>query len=103
MNKPPNYIMICQHSSCKAAGSEKILFGFQVADLPANTIVMSTGCQGQCSSGPTVRILPEETWYCRVKVTDIPVIVEEHLRQGKPVKDKLNPRIHQFDFDDIES
>ncbi len=98
MNKQRRCVMVCQHSSCKAEGSAKVLFAFQVANLPSDVVVMSTGCQGQCSSGPTVRILPEETWYCRIKPQDVPVIVQQHLQGGNLVKDKLHPRIHSSIF-----
>lgn len=61
--------------------------------------VQAAECQGQCSSGPTVRIVPEETWYCRVKPSDVPLIVNQHFLGGKRIEEKLNPRIHmRFSF-----
>ena len=86
-------VLVCQYKSCLANGSEAVLAAFEAADLNDFT-VMGTGCQGQCSSGPTVRIVPEEAWYCRVKTTDVPIIVEQHLKGGKRVEAKLHPRIH---------
>ncbi len=86
-------VMVCQYRSCLANGSAEVLAAFQAADVPGVTVI-GTGCQGQCSSGPTVRIVPEETWYCRVKPSDVPVIMEQHLQGGKPVEAKLHPRIH---------
>jgi (2Fe-2S) ferredoxin len=88
------FIMVCQHSSCRVQGAEKVWLAFQVADLPDDAIVMTSACQGQCSTSPTVRILPEETWYYRVKPSDVERIVEEHLKNGQPVESLLNPRIH---------
>ena len=85
--------MVCQHRSCLANNSAEVLAFFESAAIPGVTVVGSE-CQGQCSSGPTVRILPDETWYCRVKPSDVPIIVEQHLKQGQPVEAKLNPRIH---------
>ncbi|MGQ4649613.1 NAD(P)H-dependent oxidoreductase subunit E [Lyngbya aestuarii] len=91
-------ILVCQYRSCLAAGSAEVLEAFNNAEVE-NFQVKGTGCQGQCSIGPTVRIVPEETWYYRVKPSDVPVIVEEHLKGGKPVEAKLNPRIHiRFSF-----
>jgi (2Fe-2S) ferredoxin len=86
-------VLVCQHVSCRANGSEAVLAAFEQADVNG-VQVMGTGCQGQCSSGPTVRIVPEETWYCRIKPSDVPVIVEQHLKGGNPVAEKLHPRIH---------
>ena len=88
------YVLVCQHSSCQAAGASKILFEFQLAKLPPDVVILSTGCQGQCHLSPTVRILPEEVWYCRVQPNDVPLIVEQHLRGGNPVHSKLHPRFH---------
>lgn len=91
-------IMVCQYRSCLANGSAEVLAAFQAIEVPG-VKVEGTGCQSQCSSGPTVRILPDETWYCRVTPDDVPVIVEQHLLGGKPVEAKLNPRIHlRFSF-----
>jgi (2Fe-2S) ferredoxin len=87
-------IMICQHTACLKNGSAQVLKTFQESDLPEDVIVKAVECQGQCSSGPTVRIVPEETWYCRVKPSDVSLIVEQHLKGGKIVAEKLHPRIH---------
>jgi (2Fe-2S) ferredoxin len=91
-------ILVCQHTSCLERGSEAVLAALEAADTNGFT-VQATGCQGQCTSGPTVRIVPEETWYWRVKPEDVPLIVEQHLKGGKPVDEKLNTRIHiRFSF-----
>ncbi|HBL12945.1 MAG TPA: 2Fe-2S ferredoxin [Cyanobacteria bacterium UBA11162] len=86
-------ILICQHRSCLAVGSADVLAAFEAVE-GIDFKVEAAECQGQCSSGPTVRIIPEETWYCRVKPSDVPLIVEQHLVGGKPIEAKLNPRIH---------
>ena len=86
-------VLVCQHRACLANGSEAVLAAFEEADTNGFK-VMGTGCQGQCTSGPTVRIVPEETWYWRVKPHDVPIIVKQHLKGGKPVEEKLNTRIH---------
>lgn len=88
-------INICQHSSCLAQGAAKVLLAFKMADLPDHTIIMTTGCLGQCSTSPTVYITPDEVWYCRVQPSDVPIIVEQHLKAGKLVQEKLHPRFHQ--------
>ena len=91
-------VLVCQYRSCLANGSAEVLAAFKAADTDGFT-VKGTGCQGQCSSGPTVRIVPDETWYWRVKPSDVPKITEEHLKQGKQVEEKLNTRIHmRFSF-----
>lgn len=92
-NPEERCVLVCQYKSCLANGSAEVLATFEAAEV-TDFKVTGTGCQGQCSSGPTVRIVPEETWYCRVKPSDVPVIVEQHLKGGKPVEEKLHPRIH---------
>lgn len=92
----PQYrcISVCQHQSCQRNGSFAVLKAFQDANLPPGVTVSGTGCLGQCSSGPTVKVNPDNVWYCRVKPTDVPLIREQHLKNGEPVEDLLNPRIH---------
>jgi (2Fe-2S) ferredoxin len=87
-------VLVCQNTSCLNNGSAKILALFKASNLPENVIVTGSECQGQCSVGTTVRIIPEETWYCRVKDSDVSTIVTQHLQGGKIVTEKLHPRIH---------
>jgi (2Fe-2S) ferredoxin len=95
----PDYrcLTVCQHQSCLRNGSAEVLQAFQDCKKPEFTVSPS-GCMGQCSSGPTVRVTPDEIWYCRIKPSDVPVIVQQHLLGGEPVSAKLHPRIHpRFD------
>lgn len=95
----PKQVLICQDRSCKAEGSADVLAAFEKTGADTDFQIKGTGCQGQCSVGPTVRVVPEETWYYRVEPSDVPQIVEQHLKEGKPVDEKLNPRIHiRFSF-----
>jgi (2Fe-2S) ferredoxin len=87
-------VYVCQHRSCHDRGSEQTLATF-MDRLPDGTIAVASKCLGQCSSGPTVRIAADETWYCRVQPDDVGVIVEQHLIGGQPVTEKLNPRLHR--------
>ena len=86
-------VSICQYQSCQRNGSAEVLAMFQQLRLPEFT-VSGCGCLGQCSSGPTVKVNPDDVWYCRVKPTDVPEIIEQHLQDGKPVDRLLHPRIH---------
>lgn len=89
----PRCVFVCQNRSCLNNGSADVLAAFQAAEVSGVT-VESSPCMGQCSAGPTVRIVPDEIWYCRVKPSDVVTIVEQHLLGGTPVEAKLNPRIH---------
>ncbi|MGF1496324.1 MAG: ferredoxin [Elainellaceae cyanobacterium] len=93
-------VLVCQHRSCQRNGSEAVLATFKAISV-TNVFVSGSDCTGQCSSGPTVRVMPDKTWYCRVKPEDVPTIVDEHLRGDRPVKSLLHPRMHpQFDTPD---
>lgn len=91
----PSYkcVSVCQHQSCQRNGSAEVLAAFNQLKLPEFT-ASGCDCLGQCSSGPTVKVNPDNIWYCRVKPADVPEIVEQHLQQGKPVDRLLHPRIH---------
>ena len=86
-------VLVCQHTDCCANGSKDVLEAFQLNSV-LGVEVVSSPCQGQCNMGVTVRILPDETWYCRVKPSDVAAIVDKHLRGGEPVDRLLHPRMH---------
>ncbi|MGB0560663.1 MAG: (2Fe-2S) ferredoxin domain-containing protein [Spirulinaceae cyanobacterium] len=92
----PRRVLVCQNCTCLSRDSEAVLDAFYASDLPPDVVVEATGCHGQCNLGPSVRILPDETWYVRLTPEDVPRIVQEHLNDGQPVADKLHPRIHGY-------
>jgi (2Fe-2S) ferredoxin len=51
----------------------------------------SAGCLDACAQGPAIVVYPEGTWYGRVKVEDVPEIVERHLVGGQPVERLVIP------------
>ncbi|HIK44154.1 MAG TPA: (2Fe-2S) ferredoxin domain-containing protein [Leptolyngbyaceae cyanobacterium M65_K2018_010] len=86
-------VQVCQNRTCLRHRADAVLAAFQ--QYQSDQIgVAESECLGQCSAGPTVRVLPEDTWYCRVKPADVPRIVDQHLGQGQPVKECLHPRFH---------
>lgn len=99
MTNDKRQILICQNCTCRDRGSQSVLETFQQADLPDDVEVVASDCLGQCNMGPTVRIVPEETWYCRMTPEDATTIVEQHIKGGEMVEAKLHPRIHlRFSF-----
>lgn len=91
---------MCQHRSCQRNGSEAVLAAFRQAEKPQGVLISESDCMGQCGSGPTVRVMPDNTWYCRVKPENVSQIVQAHLYEGKPVEALLHPRFHpRFDMD----
>ena len=96
--EPLYCIAVCQYHSCARNRAAKVLEAFQAA-APTGVLVSASDCMGQCSSGPTVYITPDRTWYCRVKPEDVAEIVVQHVQLNQPVERLLHPRFHpRFDF-----
>jgi (2Fe-2S) ferredoxin len=51
----------------------------------------AAGCLDACADGPSVVVYPDGIWYARVKVEDVPEIVDG-LEAGRPVERLLNRR-----------
>lgn len=91
--KPMQQVLICQYTNCLRNRSASVLAAF-LAHPVAGVEIVGSGCQGQCNLGATVRVLPQDVWYCRVTAEDVPEIVEQHLKRGKEVDRLLHPRFH---------
>jgi len=49
-------------------------------------LVIATGCNGFCEKGPILTVHPDGIFYQRLKVEDVPLLVEEHMIKGRPVR-----------------
>ena len=86
-------LMICAGTGCVAAGS-MTLYDLFVKELKERGLIneylpVPTGCNGFCAQGPIVVVQPEGIFYQKVKEKNIPVIIEQHLKGGKPVESLL--------------
>ena len=83
------HVLICGGTGCTSSGSVKIADALeeQIAlnGLADEIKVVRTGCFGLCALGPVMIVYPEGTFYSRVKLEDVPEIVEKHLKGGNPV------------------
>jgi (2Fe-2S) ferredoxin len=86
-------VLICQYRSCGRNGAAEVLSTFQ-ASVPFGVFANASDCMGQCAAGVTVRVMPDDIWYCRIKSSDVPVIVKQHLWADQPVQNLLHPRFH---------
>ncbi len=94
-NSGDRCVLVCQNQSCLRNNSTEVLNSFEAETKNLVGVnIQASGCLGQCSTGPTVRITPDEIWYYRVKAERVPLIVTQHLQSNQPVDDMLNPRIH---------
>lgn len=100
ISEPRHCIAICQYHSCARNRAAEVLKAFQEI-APTDVSVSASDCMGQCSSGTTVYVTPDRTWYCRVKPEDVTEIVAQHLQLNQPVERLLHPRFHpRFGFGD---
>ena len=98
-------VLICGGTGCTSSDSEKLITAMK-EELRKNGLdkeinVVRTGCFGLCALGPIMIVYPEGSFYSRVKVEDIPHIVEEHLKNGNVVKELLYDET--VDGDNIKS
>ncbi len=87
------FIQVCQYRSCQRFQSAAVLAALKKHAGP-DLMVSASSCLGQCGSGPTVRVVPDNVWYCRVQPQDVDEICEQHIHKGKPIKRLLHPRFH---------
>jgi len=86
-------VLICGGTGCDSSGSKKIVECLKEeiakAGLQDKVNVITTGCFGLCARGPIMIVYPEGSFYAHASVDRIPEIVEEHLKNGNPVKKYL--------------
>jgi NADH:ubiquinone oxidoreductase subunit F (NADH-binding)/(2Fe-2S) ferredoxin/NAD-dependent dihydropyrimidine dehydrogenase PreA subunit len=82
--------MVCAGTGCVSNHSFEIKDALekQIAkhNLQAEAEVITTGCNGFCGAGPILVVQPDGIFYQQLKVSDIPLLVEEHFLKGRPVK-----------------
>lgn len=98
MTQPKLHLFVCQNDrpaqgrpSCAVRGSARVLSALQRelgADpaLWGQVAVTPCGCLGPCFEGPIVVVYPEAVWYRGVTESDVPEIVAQHVKGGRPVE-----------------
>jgi (2Fe-2S) ferredoxin len=87
-------VWVCQNRECLANGAAAVLQAFKDFQAAHDFTAIGCECQGMCNMGATVRVIADESWYCRIQPEQVARIVEQHLGQGEPVIDWLHPRMH---------
>ena len=87
-------ISVCGGTGCKASGAQALIDAFkkEIAERNLQIDVISTGCHGFCERGPLVVLHPSGIFYQKVKVKDVPDILEKTLMKGE-----LIPRLQYRD------
>ena len=83
-------LLLCGGTGCRASGSIELkeALGKELVrqGLDKEIRIVETGCNGFCALGPIMIVQPEGILYQKLKVKDIPHLVEEHFLKGRPVK-----------------
>ncbi|MBU1172520.1 MAG: NADH-quinone oxidoreductase subunit NuoF [Proteobacteria bacterium] len=90
MSKNRIQLMLCGGTGCHSTGSKKFEAALQ-KELEAKGLadeikIIETGCNGFCAVGPVMLVQPEGIFYQKLRVEDVPLLVEEHFLKGRPVK-----------------
>lgn len=86
-------VLVCGGTGCTSSGSKRVIEKLEEEikknGLEKDVHIVRTGCFGLCSLGPIMIVYPEGSFYARVTTDEIPKIVEQHLKNGKVVKEML--------------
>ncbi len=100
-SKYEKHVLVCGGTGCTSSGSVKVIEALQqqleVQGLTEKVQIVKTGCFGLCAKGPIMIVYPEGSFYSMVNVDEIPRIVEEHLKNGNPVREFLYEETIQGD------
>ena len=79
---------------CAARGSAQVLDALRkeiaAQGLMGDVQVTTAGSLGLCERGPNLVVYPEGVWYSNVQVADVPELVREHFKHGRPVQRLLS-------------
>ena len=85
-------IFICTtpgEGRCGAKGGSELLDKFreEISRIGlAPSLVLQNACTRRHEEGPVVFVFPDDVWYTRVTLDDVPRIVERHLACRTPVE-----------------
>ena len=83
------HLLVCGGTGCHSAESDAIVWNLrdelEAKGLTETVQVIMTGCFGFCEKGPIVKVMPDNTFYVKVKPEDAQTIVEEHIIKGRKV------------------
>jgi (2Fe-2S) ferredoxin len=96
-----HHVFVCNGKSCTAVGSSEVkeafdrelkarglLYGKEKKGKNPQGSIVLTDCSsvGFCAVGAAVLVYPEGVWYAQVRAGDVPLIIEEHLINGRVVE-----------------
>jgi (2Fe-2S) ferredoxin len=84
-------VRVCCGTACQATGSLKLIDQFEkeAAQQHVELEIVKTGCQGFCQRGPVVIQDPQEIFYQKVKVVDVPTLFSDSVLHGVAYRKQL--------------
>jgi NADH-quinone oxidoreductase subunit F len=84
------HLMVCGGTACVSNHAFEIKDALQKEikkqGLENEVLVVTTGCNGFCEAGPLLVVKPDNIFYNKISLEDVPHLVEEHFLKGRPVK-----------------
>jgi len=84
------HLLVCAGTGCVSCGSfalkDALVDEIARRGLQDEVLVVTTGCNGFCERGPILMVHPDGIFYQRLAPADVPLLVEEHLIKGRPVR-----------------
>lgn len=82
-------VSVCLGTGCRAYPSAAVADAFEKEiekqGLSSQVMLRRTGCHGFCERGPMAMVFPDKICYFKIKVEDVPEIVESTLAKNKLV------------------
>lgn len=93
---PRAQILICAGAGCVSGGSlevkEALAEELSRRALSDEVVIELSPCSGYCAQRPVMIINPEGAIYGKMKPKDMPRLIEEHILQGRSLKEFLVPQ-----------
>lgn len=86
-----SHVLVCMGGDCKKRGAKdvrKALKGdIRSSGILGDVRIDTTDCLGLCKHGPNAVVYDgsEGSWYLGLDESDVPEIVDQHLKDGAPV------------------
>lgn len=91
------HILVGIDASSILAGAREVMHALikeiEKRGLQNEIKVLETGSLGSSADGVVMVVYPEGVFYRNVRLEDVPVIVEEHLLKGRPVRRLMMPTV----------